>query len=197
MRQKIHLVAVGDVFIDRGLSEDPFLHVKETFREADIVFGNLEGAYTEHTDRAPSAGVPLVAHPKMAASLLNAGFTHLSLANNHILDAGHQGLVDTIRLLECRGIIPLGAGISLSHAHSAAITEVSGCRVGLLAYTCVFPRGYEARAAVPGVAAIRGRELYSAWEQNEWNPGLVPRIEIIPDENDLVRLRSGIETLSV
>ena len=34
----------------------------------------------------------------------------MACANNHILDAGHQGLLDTLELLRNQGIKTVGAG---------------------------------------------------------------------------------------
>ncbi|WP_162244430.1 CapA family protein [Burkholderia sp. Leaf177] len=90
---------------------------------------------------------------KNGSELSLAGFDVMALANNHILDAGYEGLADTMKLLRSQGISTVGAGSSLSEARAATIIQRAGAKIGFLSFASVFPTGCEARAAVPRLAA--------------------------------------------
>jgi poly-gamma-glutamate capsule biosynthesis protein CapA/YwtB (metallophosphatase superfamily) len=90
--------AVGDVFVNRPDPADAFRHSADLLRRLDLVFGNCEGAFTDRPHYAPSAGWRVVAPEVGGAALREAGFHVMACANNHILDAGHEGLADTLSL---------------------------------------------------------------------------------------------------
>jgi hypothetical protein len=81
-------------------------------RHADIVVGNLEGVLS---DKGPArkdvskAGFFTFRMPTAyAATLREMGFDVLSLANNHSMDFGAQGLESTLGALRANGIAPVG-----------------------------------------------------------------------------------------
>lgn len=186
------LMAVGDVFLDRPSSATAFDEVREIFGAGDVVFGNLEGAYARDWERAPSAGSPVVADPDHVPAFSGAGFTVMSLANNHILDGGHSAMLSTRDALQASGVATAGAGENLADARSPALLRRPGGTVAVLAYASVMPHGYEARAGTPGLAPLRAHTLYTPWEVNEWNPGLLPRVTTVTHEGDLAGLREDI-----
>ncbi|WP_211259872.1 CapA family protein [Streptomyces violens] len=187
------MAAAGDVFVHRDAPGQALQHVREVFGQCDAVFANLEGNYSRTTERAPSAGVPVVAAPENAVGVTADAFTVVSLANNHSLDGGYQALLDTRRLMRDSGVATAGAGENLAAAREPALLDTRRGRLAVLAYASVFPHGYEARAQVPGLAPMRAHTHFTPWEQNEWNPGLVPRITTCPDEADLAALHEDIE----
>src|SRR5205085_4122341 len=95
-----------------------------------------------------------------AQSLSWAGMNIVDLANNHVLDYGGQGLLDTIGALSGAGILHTGAGADAEIAHAPMIVEVNGLRVAWLAYVNVpddsvtgfVARSLEAAPGRPGVA---------------------------------------------
>jgi poly-gamma-glutamate synthesis protein (capsule biosynthesis protein) len=186
------ILAVGDVFIDREKPETAFKHVRSLFEDADVVFGNCEGVYSHQWERAPSSGVPLIADPIGVKALAEAHFTVMSLANNHSLDGGFKALLATYDMLETFNIAATGAGKDVNAAHRPALIERAGMKIAILAYTSVFPHGYEARGKVPGLAALRAHTLYTPWEINEWNPGLLPKVTTVPHEQDHKVLKEDI-----
>ncbi|MER7845238.1 CapA family protein [Kitasatospora sp. NPDC096077] len=189
---ELHIVAVGDVFVHREEPEGAFRHVRSVFRSAEVTFANLEGVYSNTGERAPSAGVPVIAEPAHATSITDAGINVVSLANNHSLDGGSLALLETRKLMLDSGVATAGAGENSAAAHRPAVIDTGRGRVAVLAYAAVFPRGYEARPGVPGLAPVRASTLYSPWEQNEWNPGLLPRVTTVPDEGDIEAMREDI-----
>ena len=90
----------------------------------------------------------------------------LSLANNHIMDFGDQGLVETITALNARGIVHAGAGRNLEEARKPALIDVGGISVAVLC--CADPRFQAATAqragtcpATPELIDAAMRELRS------------------------------------
>jgi len=182
--KKIRILAVGDVFIDREKPNTAFKYTSSLFENSDVIFGNCEGVYATQWERAPSSGAPLVADPVGIKVLANANFNLMSLANNHAVDGGYNALLSTLSGLEKSGIKVSGAGKNFEDAHKPAVIACGDKRVALLSYTSVFPHGYEARKGVPGLAVLRADTIYTPWEQNEWGPGLSPKVTTIPHEQD-------------
>lgn len=81
-------------------------------RHADIVVGNLEGVLSDSGPArkdAAKAGLFTFRMPTAyAATLRDMGFDVLSLANNHSMDFGAQGLASTLGALRASGIAPVG-----------------------------------------------------------------------------------------
>jgi poly-gamma-glutamate capsule biosynthesis protein CapA/YwtB (metallophosphatase superfamily) len=183
--------AVGDVFINRPDPTDAFRRSATLLRQIDLVFGNCEGAFTDRPHFAPSAGWRVVAPEVNGAGLRDAGFHVMACANNHSLDAGHEGLADTLSLLQRQGIATVGAGPDAAAAHAPAVLERAGLRIAFLAYASVYQAGYEARKAVPGLAALR---IHSHYYIPDWDaygkvePGAPPQVRTVPYPEDLEKL---------
>jgi poly-gamma-glutamate synthesis protein (capsule biosynthesis protein) len=122
--------AVGDVFVNRPDPGTAFRGCSDLLRRLDLVFGNCEGAYTDSPHFAPSAGWRVIAPTACGRGLGEAGFHVMALANNHILDAGHEGLHDTRALLEAQGLASIGAGANFAEA-TAHLQSSSGMESGL------------------------------------------------------------------
>ncbi|MFA6092893.1 MAG: CapA family protein [Elusimicrobiota bacterium] len=152
------LSAIGDIRLDGPVGRfsqehGPAAVTAEALRwlKADIVFGNLEAPLTlrgEKTDKKFTFRAP----PKNLDILEAAGFTILNLANNHIVDFGPVGLLDTLAALDARGFLHVGAGRNLDEARRPVIIEKNGLRVGFLALTSTHPDFAWARKERPGVA---------------------------------------------
>jgi poly-gamma-glutamate capsule biosynthesis protein CapA/YwtB (metallophosphatase superfamily) len=74
----------------------------------------------------------------------------VTLANNHVLDYGYDALIDMLEILDQAGIIHSGAGLNSGEASRLATSEVSGRKIGLLAFTDNEPN-WEATTDRPGV----------------------------------------------
>lgn len=68
------------------------------------------------------------------------GIDVVTLANNHTMDYGEEGLIDTMNALNSVGVDYVGVGNNLEEALSPAIYEVSGKKVAVLAANRVVPR---------------------------------------------------------
>lgn len=131
----------------------PFASVQPILRQADVVFGNLEGPLTDAGQVAPDKRYVFKSPPsKVAPALAAAGFTVVSLANNHTMDYGVEGLKQTMAALDEVGIQHAGAGIDLQEARRPALIKSGDYTLGFLAYSLTFPESFWAQDQRPGTA---------------------------------------------
>ncbi|TEB07721.1 Capsule biosynthesis protein CapA [Pelotomaculum schinkii] len=171
--EPVCLVAVGDIMLSRGVAGEikehgddprhPFLQIEKYLKSGDIVFGNLENPITPGRE-IMMPEMTLRADPGVEIALKDAGFTVLSLANNHLPDFGSQGVLDTVRYLNNAGIGHTGAGETEEEAFAAEFIEVKGLRVAFLAFTdpAIVPDSYPARSDHPGVAFLNQEKMRAA-----------------------------------
>lgn len=137
--------AVGDVVLGSDYPEHRLpnasdqqriaaLHLE--LRHADIVVGNLEGVLSDTGASRKDTSNPNVFTFRMptsyAATLRAMGFDVMSLANNHSMDFGAQGLASTLAALRAQGIAPMGVPSA-----EMAIIKVRNTRVAFLNYSYV------------------------------------------------------------
>lgn len=127
-------------------------------RAPDVRIVNLETSVTTSDEPWPDKGINYRMHPANVPCLGAAAIDVCALANNHVLDWGRAGLVETLEVLRRAGIATPGAGRSAAEAN--AITTValsSGARVLVVALGDVssgVPPEWEATSDRPGVAMI-------------------------------------------
>src|SRR5262245_8959145 len=121
----------------------------------DLRIVNLETSITSSPDVASGKGVHYRMSPSNIQCLVSARIDGCTLANNHVLDFGRRGLLDTLDALTNAGIRPIGAGPSAIEAEQPAIfTEGNGYRVIVLALgtpTSGIPASWAATAGRPGI----------------------------------------------
>jgi poly-gamma-glutamate synthesis protein (capsule biosynthesis protein) len=130
------VVAGGDVILARGVAREaerrkdpawPFRSIAPVLSSADLACVNLESPFSEKGPFQPAEMV-FRARKEMLAGLTLAGIDVVSLANNHVRDAGEAGLNYTLKLLEEAGIRVCGLG-------GPALRERRGQRFAFLGYT--------------------------------------------------------------
>ena len=136
----ITLTFVGDIMLGRSVAPvaaaDPdglFRDVRHLLRASDLSFGNLESPLTGRPHTSPNPNV-LVAEPGTAGLLAGAGFDVVSLANNHMGDAGPEGVIDTLDAVADHGLQAIGAGPNGELAAAGAQVTIHGVRVAMLAF---------------------------------------------------------------
>ena len=107
-------------------------------RDATVGFTNLEVNLLDG-DAARAAGARpaprwIVAAADQASRLRRAGFDVVSLANNHTMDFGAEGLASTVHALDTAGIAHAGAGPDLGAARAAGLLG-GARRVAVVAVT--------------------------------------------------------------
>src|SRR5437899_7132802 len=92
----------------------------------DLRIVNLETAITSVETAWPDKGIHYRMHPLNVGCLSAAGISACVLANNHVLDWGYDGLVETVRILDAAYIAHAGAGQDAEEAAAPAILNVPG-----------------------------------------------------------------------
>jgi poly-gamma-glutamate synthesis protein (capsule biosynthesis protein) len=107
--------------------------VRTLLRRADIALVNLEAPAPDAPTYHPT-GYVFTMDPQLLAGVERAGIDVVSLANNHIGNAGAAGVAETIRNLDRRGIAHAGAGRNVAAARRPAWLTAAGLRIAVLAY---------------------------------------------------------------
>lgn len=124
----------------------------------DVRIINLETAVTKSDDYLDK-GINYRMHPNNIPCITAAKMDFCSLANNHILDWGEKGLIETIETLKKAGLKWAGAGRNIEEAAAPAVMEVG--RKGRVivfsfgAETSGVPQDWAASAERPGVNFLR------------------------------------------
>lgn len=129
-----------------------FEEVAPVLRAADLAICHVETPLSaDNADvfgggdrRAPSTGFPLFTAPwQLAEGIADAGFDGCSTAHNHSMDAGQDGVVDTIDALEAAGVAPAGTARAEAEQGAPAFHQVADVDVAHLSYT------YGTNVAIP------------------------------------------------
>ncbi|CAL9373035.1 putative polyglutamine synthesis accessory protein [Streptomyces sp. enrichment culture] len=130
----------------------------EAAPDARIV--NLETAVTGGGTFAPGKEIHYRMHPSNLPALTVARPDVTVLANNHVLDFGRPGLLETLDVLARAGLRTAGAGRNAGEAYAPAVVPLPGGRrlrvFALGADSSGVPAGWAATADRPGVAYLPG-----------------------------------------
>jgi poly-gamma-glutamate synthesis protein (capsule biosynthesis protein) len=97
-------------------------------------------------------------NPANIGCLTAAGVDVWSLANNHVLDHGTPGLLETVDAMRGAGLRTAGAGADETEAWTPAVVERDGTRVVVTSVghaSSGIPSAWAARPGRPGVALLR------------------------------------------
>ena len=134
------VVLTGDILLDRGVRRVIEHHgvghlfsdgVDSVFQSAQVVVGNLECPATKI--QAPVFKRYIFrAEPEWLDTLRQHGITHLNLANNHSIDQGREGLLDTRQNILAAGMVPIGAGANMAEASEPVLLAEQPRKVWLV-----------------------------------------------------------------
>lgn len=100
--------------------DQPWGNTLSQFQRADLNLVNLETSVTTHSAKWPNKMFSYRMHPFNLQTLRLAKIDYVSLANNHTLDFGTQGLADTVQSVKEAGLQYAGAGHSADGAFTPA-----------------------------------------------------------------------------
>lgn len=133
----ISLVAVGDIGLSARIDQafpisDLFDMVRKDISSSEVSMGNLECVLGDK-------GSPRQTYRNLRARSDWAKrlklFTILSLANNHIMDFGIDGMIETLDLLRREGIPAIGVGENYKEALHPVVLRVDSLRIGFISFT--------------------------------------------------------------
>jgi poly-gamma-glutamate synthesis protein (capsule biosynthesis protein) len=120
---------------------------------------NLETAITTSDAYWRGKGINYRMHPLNTPCLSAAGIDCCVLANNHVLDWGHEGLAETLASLHSAGIRSVGAGRNIEEAVQPAIFDLAGGgRLVVFSFghpSSGIPWDWEAGSERPGIALLK------------------------------------------
>lgn len=154
----LNLVFAGDVhFMDRTatLLKNPataFGPIASQLSAADLTIVNLETAITSRGTAEPKT-YHFRTTPVAIDALKAAGVDAVSIANNHTLDYGRVGLLDTLDALRQADYPAFGAGANIDEAYRPWLTTVRGVKIAVLGFNQV-------------------TELASSWAPGPSKPGI-------------------------
>ena len=133
--------------------------VRAAITGADLAIANMEEVTPNNWTFHPH-GTTFTGNPARISGIANAGFDWVSMANNHVGDAGTAGILQSMAHLDQFGILHGGAGVNATAAHTPSIVDVKGVKVALLAYDTI-AAGYRATSTRAGSAGMTPAALKS------------------------------------
>lgn len=140
MKNQVKILVSGD-FCPVGRSEDlinnfalneAFVDLIPIIRESDISITNLECPLTNSKKAIKKTGPSIKASLNVARFLKESGFNLVTLANNHIMDFGVEGLNSTIKACSEESINYIGVGNNLKEARSIHYQEHASLRIAFI-----------------------------------------------------------------
>ncbi|MEK7088841.1 MAG: CapA family protein [Patescibacteria group bacterium] len=138
----------GDIMLDRGVKNSVNKNFKGDYsalfeklgilKKSDIVFANLEGPVS-NIGKDTRNLYSFRMDPSTVPALKGAGFSIISVANNHIGDWGQDAYIDTLKRLKENEILYTGGGMNEKEAEQPTVVEKYGMKIGYLGFSDVGP----------------------------------------------------------
>lgn len=146
---------VGDIMLGRHVetliaehgAEYPYMRLDSSSSTTWV--GNFEAVVPKEHQQTPDFTLALSVDKAVLPALVDAGFTYVGLANNHTMDFGTQGLLETRKHLTSAGITTFGDPEGVVE-ESTTVIETEEGTVGLVAIhaTHVLPEMSELSGAM-------------------------------------------------
>jgi poly-gamma-glutamate synthesis protein (capsule biosynthesis protein) len=193
------ITLTGDIYATRRLSpvasrSEP---VFEILRSSDVSVGNFEIPLSDRGSPIEKL-LNIRAAPAIAKDLPILGLDVVTVANNHAVDYGWEGLEQTVELLRESDILVVGAGASISEALRPELIDRAGKRIGIIGFSCLLPTGMAASASRPGIAPIHidtAYEIDSYYQMEEPGDISVVKVRTSTRSIDLERALNEIRSL--
>ncbi|MDX2064975.1 MAG: CapA family protein [Fimbriimonadaceae bacterium] len=170
-RDEVHLTLGfgGDIMLNQiPVRSRPFSGARRVLGKPDVMFANLEVPLTDSTNRTTRKTAAEIARrdqyvlradPGHWADFRASGIDAVSMANNHTMDYGPQGLSDMLSGLRKFRMPYAGAGANATSAGAPAVFTRKGTRIRLFSALAFMTRGAlwkcgPATDKAPGIAVI-------------------------------------------
>lgn len=147
IKNKLSLLATGDALyhdalLADGLKSDGsydfshhFTEIKDIVSNYDLAFYNQETVFGGNDFKYvgyPNFNTPSI----LGKNLINTGFNLVSLANNHSMDKGIKGALNSAKWWEEKeNVYSSGMSSSFENRNNFKIQEINGIKYGFIAYT--------------------------------------------------------------
>ncbi|KAH8701805.1 hypothetical protein BGW36DRAFT_355958 [Talaromyces proteolyticus] len=164
--------------------------VYDHVRAADTCFANLEMPFVKN-GYATEKLIALKADPVHSHIIRDIGVDVVTIANNHGMDYGIEGLRETIQTLDSIGVSHAGGGENVTESFRPVWNEIKNTKVAYIGVTTTLPNGSGAGPSRPGLAGVR---VYTKYVIDsvalDESPGMSPFVETEtykPDEDLLLQ----------
>jgi poly-gamma-glutamate capsule biosynthesis protein CapA/YwtB (metallophosphatase superfamily) len=99
---------------------------------ADVSVCNLECSYTDRGQPHPTKSVVFRSRPENIVGIVDAGIDVVNVGNNHIIDYGEEGMLQTFGLLDSLDIGYSGAGVNDYFALQPTFWTERGVRIAFI-----------------------------------------------------------------
>jgi poly-gamma-glutamate capsule biosynthesis protein CapA/YwtB (metallophosphatase superfamily) len=155
----VHFTERTEPRLTNGMTEPAIGPLSATLGAADFSMVNLETAITVRG--TPQAKIYHFRTPATALEVLRrSGVDAVSMANNHAVDYGAQGLADTLAAARNAPIPVVGIGANETQAYRPYLKTIRGVRLAVLAASQVQDitnQNWRATATKPGIASALER----------------------------------------
>ena len=140
----VHLVCAGDNLIHDNIYVDAqnedgsydfskcYEPVRRLIEPADIAILNQE---TIVNDAFPPSTYPMFSTPtECGDAVVDLGFNVISMCNNHVLDMGATGLINSLDYWDSKGVVHYGAYRDQEDADTIKTMEVNGITFAFIGY---------------------------------------------------------------
>ncbi|WP_438447875.1 CapA family protein [Gorillibacterium sp. sgz5001074] len=158
----VKLAFVGDVLFASTVEttlkqmgyDYPYRELKQELQQPDWTVANLETPISVRGEEQKKE-YTYRSRPEALKPFKEAGFDLVNLANNHIMDYGVDGLLDTLKALDQEGIHRTGAGKNVAEAYQPVILEKNGIKTAFLGFSHKVPdNSWKAGATKPGTTQL-------------------------------------------
>lgn len=157
VRQTLKIAAVGDIALLQKPKENL---LTEIWDQASIRLANLEAPIVDQPGPPADKFIRMKQPAKTADWLEDLKVTAVSLANNHMLDWGSEGLDQTCNLLRQKKIQFSGAGATIEEAAQPCELHVNGYKIAFLSWSATVPKGLQALSNRARIASVRIKNSY-------------------------------------
>lgn len=146
--------AIKEMQDEHGLNY-PAEKITEVTKQADLSIVNLETVIAKHGEPLEKKVYIFRSEPENIKVLNGMGIDLVTLANNHTMDLGDEGLKETIQHLRLGGIASVGAGENLNESIEPFYLKVDGLKIAIISVNEVGPSGNFSKSSRPGVADMK------------------------------------------
>lgn len=158
--KEISILVAGDVYLGSNAIDYtknlgpsyPFEATEALIKGSDVAIANLESPLTKAKVPFMEKEFILKARTSGGKGLKDAGFDVMTLANNHMMDYGAEGLDETLKTLSSVHMAHCGAGKNLKESRRPAMVEVNGVKIAVLSYSRTYPLEFYASGKRAGTA---------------------------------------------
>lgn len=135
MMSETSLIFTGDIgfdkYMDRKWEDDELVseEILEYLHSGNHLIINVEGPLSRQDKVERANGVAALTHsmnPDAVRFFDKIGADVWNICNNHIMDAGQNGMADTLKEASKAGVMALGAGMNISEASKPVIFNECG-----------------------------------------------------------------------